>query len=174
MIVCLKYSNYWIIQLFEFGSFSPKMPGKAKETYEDNLKNTNNYLMYLFLDEISADTVFKYSKNEQFHSFKTLCWIEAEHAVLFCLRTWAWFGLRLRRRRLSSQICIDPCLMSIKPYPKEKNFVLFLFLFGLGAFPLGGLQTWEDLFWLALGYDSGKFKLTHKFSYRHGNFTKIT
>ena len=38
--------------------FSPKMPGKTKETYEANPKNSNNYLMYLFFDEIKELTRF--------------------------------------------------------------------------------------------------------------------
>ena len=34
------------------------MPGKAKETYEANLKSSNDYLMYLFFDEIKELTRF--------------------------------------------------------------------------------------------------------------------
>ena len=112
------------------------MLGKAKETFEDNLKNTNNYLMYLFLDEISADKVVKCLKIERFHSFKTLCWIEAEHAVLFCLRTWAWFGLRLRRRRLSSQICIDPVVFDVPWILSKREELCFVFvLVWIRSFP---------------------------------------
>ena len=59
--------------------FCPKMPGKAEETYEANLKNSNNYLMYLFFDEIKELTRFWTVQLKLQHATVELM---PEHAVL--------------------------------------------------------------------------------------------
>ena len=58
------------------------MPGNAKETYEDNLKNTNNYLMYLFLGEAKELTRLFCLKTS--NSTRSKLYVEFKLSTLCC------------------------------------------------------------------------------------------
>ena len=59
------------------------MPVKAWEAYEDNLNNSNNYLLYLFLNEIKELTKFLTFEKSSDSTRSKFC-VELKLSTLLC------------------------------------------------------------------------------------------